>query len=343
MKTLLAVLLFLTATSSFADERKVFPDDYTPHPCAPARMCKTGFTRRELVQQGATMRGFSLRDEWIDAHWDELMAAFQPICDKIGSCFATANNVAIFCTDIVLPDVWAICDEKYAKGTDDYEQCAWFVRIYSLGYDLHDKELEDEAKACRNASPKPAEPRQLDVWMAPEKIDWTTYKGNFTVWAIDKETHVPVQAHVIVGGEWLHARTPKGEAITFYPVPWKLKLTRVPNAQGHQDLTAPVIRVETDGYTPVEFALPYDVRKLNVEMNPPAKKLNRGKNIVTIKARETGTDTPAEMRVMLGDRAIGKTNEPVEIELKRGAKRPEIWITSLYDRYNDVVVAPSEK
>jgi hypothetical protein len=121
-------------------------------------------------------------------------------------------------------------------------------------------------------------------------------------------------------------------------------LTRIPNANGHRDVAAPEVRVEAPGYRTVTFRLPVDVPQMSVEMTPSLKKLKPGKNTVTIVARDTATGQPVEARVMGGGYTVlGKTNEPFELELVRGQKRPEIWVTSLYDRYSDVVVAPAGK
>jgi hypothetical protein len=49
------------------------------------------------------------------------------------------------------------------------------------------------------------------------------------------------------------------------------------------------------------------------------------------------------MRVMAGDLVLGNANAPVTLEWKKGQKRPEIWITSLFDRYGDEVVAPAQQ
>jgi hypothetical protein len=77
---------------------------------------------------------------------------------------------------------------------------------------------------------------------------------------------------------------------------------------------------------------------MKAEMKPA--KLRRGKNRVTITAVDSVTGKPVEARVMGGERVLGKTNEPFELEIT--GKQPEIWITNLYDRYSDVVVAPAK-
>ena len=118
---------------------------------------------------------------------------------------------------------------------------------------------------------------------------------------------------------------------------------RVRNAAGHTDLVAPTITVTADGYTPVNLALPMRAPQVIVEMTPAAHLLKRGKNSVTFTARDADTGKPAELRIMLGDTVLGGTNEPLKIELKKGVKRPEIWATSLFNKYSDVVIVPAEK
>jgi hypothetical protein len=83
---------------------------------------------------------------------------------------------------------------------------------------------------------------------------------------------------------------------------------------------------------------------MNVAMTPEPSKLGRGKNTVTVAATDASTGKPIEARVMMGTHTIlGKTNVPFELELAKGQKREEIWVTSLFDRYSDVVVAKGEK
>jgi hypothetical protein len=74
-------------------------------------------------------------------------------------------------------------------------------------------------------------------------------------------------------------------------------------------------------------------------MTPSPDQLKPGKNIITVTARDAATGKPVEARVMAEDMAVGETNKPFELQLTRRDKRPEIWVTSLFDRYSDVVVA----
>jgi hypothetical protein len=102
---------------------------------------------------------------------------------------------------------------------------------------------------------------------------------------------------------------------------------------------APEVRIEAPGYRVESFRVPVEVPVMKVTMKPA--KLKRGKNSVTITAIDSITGKPVEARVMAGEIVAGKTNAPFQLEIS--GKRPEIWITNLYDRYSDVVVAPAEK
>jgi hypothetical protein len=120
-------------------------------------------------------------------------------------------------------------------------------------------------------------------------------------------------------------------------------LQRVPNAAGHTDLVAPTVTVTADGFTPVTFSMPASPRKAVVSMTPPAAKLKRGRNTITVTATDAATGKPIELRVMAGQKILGDSNKPLALEWKSGQKRPEIWTTSLFDKYSDIVVAPAGK
>jgi hypothetical protein len=89
--------------------------------------------------------------------------------------------------------------------------------------------------------------------------------------------------------------------------------------------------------------MPAAPRRVAIEVSPAIDKLKRGKNKITVNAIDVMTNKPVELRVMLGETILGDTNKPLEFEVKKGEKRPEIWATSLFDKYSDVVVAPAEK
>ena len=334
------LLLLLLVVPALAQSRQPFPDDYEPSPCASAApVCKT--FRQSQFAEIAAIRGFDIGQEWVDAHWNELSEALAPSCAKIATCFAT--NDALFCNDIVSAEVYATTCNRYPEGSVDREKCSFFVRTYLFGHDRNSSEPWEKIQECAKAQPAGGK-RTLEWWMSPARIG-SDYEGTFRVYAIDRETRVPVSARLHMDRKTKVSANdaPDGRPATFYPVDWKAKLVRVPNAEGHHDVTPPEVRIEAEGYEPVTFRLPMDVPKMTVKMVPDPSQLTRGKNSVTITAHDVATGEPVEARVM-GDSAIlGKTNVPFELDIANGQKRPEIWVTSLYDRYNDVVVAPAER
>jgi hypothetical protein len=332
MRPLIAILLLL-ATPALGHE--IFPSDYKPAPCAdPAKVCKS-FPQSQIAEI-AGLRGFDIGQEWVDAHWNELAAALAPMCAKMATCFATPGNDFVFCNDVLALQAKSLCD-RYPAGSKDREKCSFFLPTYLAGIDRNSREPWTEMQACA-AKQAPAGERTFEHWM--EQGD-----GFFTVYAIDSETRVPVRALLhIQSAKPIHAEdVPDGRPTTFYKTPWKPQLVRVANADGHRDVVPPVVRIEAPGYRTESFSMPVAVPKMIVEMNPPLRKLRRGKNRVTITARDATTGAPVEARVMGGEHVLGKTNVPFELEWRKGQKRPEIWITNLYDRYSDVVVAPAEK
>ena len=333
------LILFTSAALAQAPAREAFPSDYTPSACAPTSVCKS-FNQSQFAEVAA-LRGYDIGQEWVDAHWKELTEALRPSCTKVATCFATAGNHFTFCNDILQDEVYRVC-ERYEPGSTDRTKCDFFIRTWWAGADRRSREPWEAAQAC--AATQASAERTLLTWMVPEKID-ASYKGTFIIHALDSETRVPVQARVHVQSkEPIYAEdATDGLPTTSLRVPWQPKLTRIPNANGHRDVAPPEVRVEAAGYRTVTFRLPVDVPTMKVEMTPPPKKLKKGRNTVTIVARDAATGELVEARVMGGYAVLGKTNEPFELELTKGQKRPEIWVTSLYDRYSDVVVAPAGK
>jgi hypothetical protein len=343
MRSILSlILLFVTAAAS-AQEREPFPSDYTPHPCAVKDGCQS-FERGRLLSSGRAMLGFAMDDEWVTKHWDEMLAAFQPICAKAATCFATHNATFQFCNDALMPEFRATCD-RFPKKSNDWTQCTMFVETWTLGRDGRSPDLWREAQACaKETTPFVAKNVEPIVWMSPAKLT-PDYTGYINIYAIDPDTKLPVQAVVTIEKQNIFApANPTGRPGSYYPFKWPVKFNRVPNAQGHRDLVAPMVTVEAEGYKPVQFPLPIDVPKVVTEMVPAADALNKpGRHTVLVKAHDAATHQPVELRVMMGDQIVGDTNKPFEIEIKRGRKRAEIWGTSLFERYSDVVIAPAAK
>jgi hypothetical protein len=336
----LAILFLSLAPFAFANDapRKPFPDDYTAAPCSEAMSnCET-FDQWQLAQVAAKQRGVTVRQDWVDQHWNELVESLKPICKKAGACYAQPPNDWMFCNDLLHDDAYAICD-RYPAGSDDHEQCFNFAVAYWFGNDRTTARRVREELKCDPPAQDAAE-RTMEVWLDPGKIG-PDYKDSFVVYAIDAQTHIPVQALISMEGQTLRyaSDVPNGKPTTYYPVKWPLTFNRVPNAQGHSDVVAPNVVVTAAGYKTVTFRMPVDQPKMIATMKT---KLKRGKNTFVVETTDAVTGQPVEARVMAGDLVVGDTNKPVELEWKKGEKRPEIWVTSLFDRYSDVVVMKGE-
>jgi len=340
MKRLLPALLF--ALPLFAQTQpEIFPSDYTPLPCAAKNVCQSE-ARVDFARYAAVHRSLPVRQEWVDKHWDELTTVFAPICTKIANCMAIrANTDWYFCTDFMRADFIATAD-RYPTGTDDHDQWLMSALVWYFGLDKAAIAGHKEAQACANAEP-PGPDRDLTLRINPAKIG-PDYTGNLVVYAVDAETHIPVMASIQVEGQHLDPAndSPRGYAMSFYKFPWNVTFNAVPNASGHRDLVAPTVIVNAPGYHTATMTMPVDVPKVNVEMQPPVAELHRGPNAVTIVAKDAATGQPVEMRVMAGTQILGNTNKPLVLELAKGQKRPEIWVTSLFNRYGDVVVAKAD-
>jgi hypothetical protein len=341
MKKTLAALLLLLATSALAQttRREEFPSDYKPAPCAPDTdsVCKS-LSQPKLREAAGTYRAFHIDDKWLAAHWTELTAEYRKICGKIASCMTLRDNTWQYCRDIMHDDFLAVCD-RFPKGSEDAEQCGMVSLTYFIGLPSH-QPLQEEAYACVAAQPQAPE-RTLEAWVDPEKVP-LDFKGEIRFYAYDAETHIPVRALLeIDAGKLVSTEGPVPK--TGYPNIWTARLKRVPRADGHADVVAPTVTLKATGYKPLTFKLNMDVPRMKVEMTPSADQLKVGKNTVTVTARDVTTGAPVEARVMAGKMIAGRTNQPFELELTEQDQLPEIWVTSLYDRYSDAVVSKGAK
>jgi hypothetical protein len=341
----LTVLLFLLAsiTPLRAADRPIFPDDYTPSACAPKNACPS-YKAMDLAFAGSRIHGQTSMDpRWIEAHWKELIDSFAPYCAKVRTCYAQPGNTNLFCDDQLMETIFWECDRRWTPRSEDWNQCHQFYKTYVSGVELNSEKPWLEAQECAKASAKPGQPlRKLEVWTVPEKVA-PDFDGKITVYAIDAETRVPQQANVTVADENIWADTPGGRPATGFVFKWKARMIRVPNAEGHTDAVPLTAKVEKEGYETVTFLMPVDVQKMKVEMTPAADQLKPGKNSVTVTTIDARTGKPAEARVMIGNREVAPTNEPFELELKKGQKRKEIWVRCPFGRYGDVVVAPAQR
>jgi len=338
MRNAILFLLLFAASFASAQERQPFPDDFTSSPCAVAGTC-VSYDRSQLRSAAFTMLGLSPNGQWFDDHYDQLTKLYAPICRKHATCLATPGNNFLFCDDLLIREYRAVCDRTFPPSTNafDHEQCREFTEIWALGVDMHASGFATQGQQC-------AKEQHLDVMHTKPPIVWVVpatiprdYDGDIYVYAIDPDTHVPVRADIDIEKQLIRApANPTGKTSTGYPFKWTHKFNRVKNAEGHEDLAPPTLTLNPEFYPPVIITLPATPPKMIVEMTPA--KLRAGVNKVIVKSRDAETGQPVEARVMIGRDAVGETNEPIVITLQRGMKVPEVWVTSLFDAYSDVVV-----
>ncbi|MEO8035980.1 MAG: hypothetical protein ABI837_16195 [Acidobacteriota bacterium] len=343
---LLSLLLPLAVSAALASDpapMQPFPDDYTPSPCAQPS-CQS-FERSAMSQAAGTFLGLPLEGKWVAAHGDEMATLVGPACRKQATCQATPGNNTMFCNDIVVSEIRDVCDKRFPLNANrhDHEQCQAYVETFALGVDQKDKASYEAAQACATRTPPTQKSKPPLVWMKPASFG-PDYQGSLIIYAIDPDTHVPVQSTVSIGGQILYAPSnPAGNLQAYYPFTWPLRYDRVQNAAGHVDLVPPTVTVTADHYPPVIFKMPVAVPGLKLQLVPPATQLHPGKNTVTVFAADSVTGKPVELRVMFGGEIAGPSNSPIELQIERKAKRPEIWVTSLFKRYSDAVIVPAQK
>jgi len=350
MRYLLSTLLLLSTSCLFAAEvvppspRPPFPDDFVPSPCA-AASCET-FALDQLPDAAARFLGLTIENTWLDKHEAELLKLIEPSCRKRNTCIATPGNGHMFCDDLVTPELRTLCDRAYPKAANshDWEQCHAYVEIWALGMTQRSLPPWKEAQDCaQQKGPPPQHAKSPDIWVAPDPVP-SDYTGYLTFFAIDPDTHVPVFLHMSWEGQTIYAPSnPTGETASYYPFKGPFKLVRVPNAQGHEDVVPPLVTMKADYYPTTTFRLPMKIPKMVVEVKPDPRTLRPGKHTITVAAHDSETGLPVEAEVMIGSQSAGQTNVPITIERRKKEKLPEIWVTSLFDAYSDVVVQPAEK
>ncbi|MDP9190535.1 MAG: hypothetical protein M3P06_02385 [Acidobacteriota bacterium] len=339
-KALLLFLLALPALAQSASQipaREAFPSDYTPSPCAadPARVCKS-IAKDRVFDYGATLRGFDIKQAWLDGHWDEMLRQFAPLCTKIANCFTVKDNTWVWCIDLMREDFLGTC-ERFPDGSEDRTQCRMVATVYFIGI-ANVSDLYKTSQEC-TAGQNSGELRTLEAWIQPQTMD-LGYDGELTVFAYDAETHIPVRASLSVDAG--KVKLTDGPAKTGTLLGWRSSLKRVTNAGKRSEIVCPTATLEATGYKPLTIPMPIEVPTAKVEITPPATQLKPGANTITVTAVDTATGNPVELRVMAGDKVLGNTNLPLRLDLERGKKRPEIWVTSLFDQYSDMVVAEKQ-
>lgn len=348
MRLLISATLLLIATALFAGEfvppsdRPPFPDDFKTVACAPT-ICES-FDVDDFRSAAFQFLGLSVNQSWFTEHEDEMKALVVPFCRKRNACIATPGNGHMFCDDLVTPEIRSACEKKYPKATTpkDFEQCSIWIETWALGVTQRSYKPWIDSQECSKAGAV-THTETPDVWMAPKTIP-SDYTGYVTFYAIDRQTHIPVFGHMSWENQVVYAPSnPTGETATYYPFKGPFKLARVPRADGHSDVVGQTIVMKFDYYPTVTFRLAVEVPQMVVKMEADPLLSKPGKHTITITAKDAVSGAPVEAEVMLGDAAIGETNHPVTFERNRGEKLPDIWLTSLFDRYSDVVVAPAEK
>ncbi|HEX7154540.1 MAG TPA: hypothetical protein VF618_23850 [Thermoanaerobaculia bacterium] len=336
MKKTTAILcsLFLATAALAQTPPAPFPEDFTPSPCAAQDAC-TSFKTSEFSPLASRLLGLQLDSEWVRTNEAMMMEAMRPICRKIASCYTIQGANFQFCHDSLMPEIRGICATKFANGSRDFEQCGAFTEIWASGVDQLSSARWAKAQECARPSwtTKSVAP---EIWLVPAKIP-RDYKGDITVYARDPETKLPVPAKVEIAEQNVFSSlSPSGRPATFYAFKWPVKLNRTTNPDGHRDLVPPMVTVTAEGWAPATFPMPVDVPKMSIEMKPA--RLKPGRNRVTVTTRDAETGKPVEARVMFGTVVAGESNKELVINVPR-KNRPQLWVTDLFERYGDVVIA----
>lgn len=336
MRLLVLALVLTASTSLFAQSHDFYRKDFTRLPCAPGNSCAT-FTDSEMAGAAFKFYGLNLDMKWVVAHRDAILKELGTACARHASCMAVPGNTYWFCDDVLSNEVRPVCDKLFPGE----EQCKNYIETWLLGIDLKWKTTWPAAQECAKKSPPEAHAKSLEIWMSPATVP-AGFKGKISFYALDPDTHLPILANLRFEGQTVYMpASPAGVPATGYPLDYTVKFKRVPNAEGHSDVVPPMVTATAEGFATVKFPLPADVPKMIVSMSPAAARLHRGKNVVTVEAHDAKTGKPVEARVMFGDDVAGTTNQKITLEVPRG-KRPEIWVTSLFDLYSDTVVAKGE-
>ena len=324
--------LTLSAAPLFAQSHDITPETFPVSPCAPAISCQT-FTDSEIVSSAFRFYGLQLDMRWVLDHRAEILKDLDAACKRHATCLATPGSTFWFCDDVLALEAHKVCPKLFPND----EQCKTYIETWLLGVDLQAKELAQKAQKCAANSPPPQHSKLLDVWTNPEVLP-PLFKGKLTFFARDPDTHLPVYAKFTFENQVVYATSnPEGLPATIYAFDYTPKFKRVANAEGHTDLVPPTVTVTAPGYPTTTFQLPATVPKMTVVMKP--SELHGGKNVITIEASDAATGKPVEARVMSGSDPIGDTNLPITLQLNRKGQHPEIWVTSLFNLYSDVVVA----
>lgn len=346
----IATLLFLFAATALAQQHphsEIFPSDYTPHPCASNDPC-VAFTDVNFEQAAHAFLLRNLDPRWADMYGKELKLMAQPYCVKRATCNASPGRVWWFCNDVFSQELRATCDTRFdpKKQPSDNEQCHTWTDTFSSGIDQFGSAAWAKAQQCaKDAATGSATARlhQMDWWAVPPVIP-VDFKGPIQIYAIDRETHVPVQADIRFEDQIIYTTDPpNGTPTTYYQFKWPRKMVRVPRADGHSDVVPATMTITAPGYETVTTPTPTAVPTMVITITPPPAEWKLGVNKIQINAKDSLTGKPAEAQVYAGPQTLGFTNKPIEITIEKKGRHPEIWVHSPFDAYSDVVAAAAKK
>lgn len=331
----IAFLLLLAAPVAAQQNphAEIFPSDYKPAECASKDVCES-FTDVSFRSAAHAFLLRNLDSKWIDEHAKEMEATAQKYCPKRATCNASPGRVWWFCNDVFAQELRATCDQRFdpKKQTEDNTQCRAWMDTYSAGVDQRGSGDWTKAQQClrlTTTTTTPSPLHQMDWWSVPAVIP-ADYKGPIQIFAIDRETHVPVQADIRFENQILYATDPpNGQPTTYYQFKWPRKLVRVQRADGHSDVVPVRMTISAPGYETVSTPTPTEMPAMNVS-------LERGKKGFVVRATDSLTGQPVEAQIYLGKETVGFTNQPIAKTI--AAKHPELWVRSPFDAYSDVVV-----
>ncbi len=333
-----AALLLLLSSSVFAQQHphaEIFPSDFTPSPCASKEPC-ISFTNVSFEQAAHAFFNRDLDPKWSDKYGDQLEATTKPFCVKRATCNASPGRLWWFCNDVFALALRGTCETIFDPKTrpDDNRQCHTWMDTYVSGVDQHgSKDWAAAQKCLKESGVEPSGPHHMDWWSSPATVP-AGYKGPIRIFAVDSETHVPVEAEISFEDQIVYATDPPtGKPTTYYVFNWPRILIRVPNADGHSDVRPVSMSITAPGYETVHTLPPTELPKMITSMKRDAHSL-------TITATDSDTGKPVEAQVYLGEQTVGFTNQPIELAI--GKKHPELWVRSPFDAYSDVVLLKAQ-
>ena len=346
-KTIFLLLLAATAFGQQRPHSEIFPSDYTPHPCASNDPC-VAFTEVNFEQAAHAFLLRNLDPKWADMYASELKSTANPFCVQRATCNASPGRVWWFCNDVFSQELRATCDTRFdpKKQPFDNEQCHTWTDTFSSGIDQLGRPAWEKAQKCaKDAATAQATPplHQMDWWSVPAVIP-VDFKGPIVIYAIDRETHVPVQADIRFEDQIIYAADPPiGTPTTYYQFKWPRKLVRVPRADGHTDARQVTMTITAPGYETVTTPTPTAMPTMIVTITPPPVEWKPGVNKIQVNATDSLTGKPVEAQVYAATQTLGFTNKPLEVTIVKKGQNPEIWVSSPFDAYSDVVAVAAQK